>query len=168
MVLVTGNRAFITQEVVGRSEPPTCHRSPFGRQRRGLSDASGHLAVEQRALCVRGKRVLSSAFSADLLSAGFFTAAAAGILYSALPLLTGKSRQDNQGKSDTYGETDADPDGIKWGVMSVVSFIPLVNWTVRTNKAPACKISMLSAQIPCATSLTSCAKSACRPGCSQR
>lgn len=68
----------------------------------------------------------------ELLSVGFFTAAAAGLVYSATPLLTGASKQDNQGKSDAYGETDADPEGIKWGVMSVVSFIPLVNWTVGT------------------------------------
>ncbi len=71
-----------------------------------------------------------SATTEYLLSVSFFTAAAAGLVYSATPLLTGKSREDNQGKSDSYGETDADPEGIKWGVMSVVSFIPLVNWTV--------------------------------------
>lgn len=65
----------------------------------------------------------------ELLSVGFYTAAAAGLLYSATPLLTGKSKEENQGKSDNYGDTDADPEGIKWGVMSVVSFIPLFNWT---------------------------------------
>lgn len=74
--------------------------------------------------------MVSSALAADLLSVGFFSTATAGLLYSATPLLTGKAKQANQGKSDGYGETDAEPEGIKWGVMSVVSFIPLFNWTV--------------------------------------
>lgn len=74
--------------------------------------------------------VVSSGLAGDLLSVGFFSTATAGLLYSATPLLTGKAKQANQGKSDAYGETDAEPEGIKWGVMSVVSFIPLFNWTV--------------------------------------
>jgi len=79
----------------------------------------------------------------EFLSVGFYTAAAAGLLYSATPLLTGKSKEENQGKSDNYGETDADPEGIKWGVMSVVSFIPLFNWTVHSlvHTSRVCAVS---------------------------
>ena len=88
---------------------------------------------KQHSRHIRRPSVVSSALSADLLSVGFFSAATAGLLYSATPLLTGKAKQANQGKSDGLGDTDIEPAGIKWGVMSVVSFIPLVNWTVSCN-----------------------------------
>ena len=82
----------------------------------------------------------------ELLSVGFYTAAAAGLLYSVTPLLTGKSKEENQGKSDNYGDTDADPEGIKWGVMSVVSFIPLFNWTVHSlvHTSQVCAVPVIA------------------------
>ncbi len=86
----------------------------------------------QRPFSLKQQRRSRISAANELLSVGFYTAAAAGLLYSATPLLTGKSKDENQGKSDNYGETDADPEGIKWGVMSVVSFIPLLNWTVHS------------------------------------
>ena len=73
--------------------------------------------------------VKASALS-DLISATFFTTAAAGLVYSSIPLLNGTAKTNNQGKIDTSGQSDIEPEGIKWGAMSVVSFIPLVNWTV--------------------------------------
>lgn len=69
----------------------------------------------------------------DLLALGFVTTASAGLLYSAVPLLTGQAKQNNKSRSDTYKDKDADPDDVKWGVMAVVSCIPLVNWTVRSQ-----------------------------------
>ena len=95
-----------------------------------LSPCEGFRHIAQRPRPHVQRQNVRTSAAADLLSIGFLTAATAGLVYSATPLLTGKSKQDNQGKSDTYGETDAEPEGIKWGVMSVVSFIPLVNWTV--------------------------------------
>ena len=108
-------RLFVRQDC--QSSPASlCQHKPFRSEQ--------HLQKHRR------KSVISSALAADLLSVSFFTAASAGVVYSAIPLLTGKSKRDNHGKSDKYGETDVEPEGIKWGVMSVVSFIPLVNWTV--------------------------------------
>ena len=109
-----------------------CNSLEFGRQRENSAACSSrtHSRLKQGGQNTRRASVISSALTADLLSVGFFSAATAGLLYSATPLLTGKAKQANQGKSDGYGETDAEPEGIKWGVMSVVSFIPLVNWTV--------------------------------------
>ena len=111
-----------------RSSPHSCL---VYREKSAGCPSRKHPRFEQ---CGRRNRrqtnVVSSALAADLLSVGFFSTATAGLLYSATPLLTGKAKQANQGKSDAYGETDAEPEGIKWGVMSVVSFIPLFNWTV--------------------------------------
>lgn len=114
---------------------PTDIRLQLGRQRKGLPAFSFLIQSRTRRFA---RSVVSSAISADLLSVGFFSAASAGLLYSATPLLTGKAKQANQGKKDGYGETDSDPEDIKWGVMSVVSFIPLVNWTVSCKECMSC------------------------------
>ena len=81
----------------------------------------------RRKLCIAASAVQ------DLLAAGFLTTASAGLLYSAVPLLTGQAKEKNKSRSDTYKDKDTDPDDVKWGVMSVVSFIPLVNWTVHSR-----------------------------------
>ena len=119
----------------GSACSPSGNNLVFGRQRQKSVACSSHTRskLKQGGRNTRRASVVSSALTADLLSVGFFSAAAAGLLYSATPLLTGKAKQANQGKSDGYGETDAEPEGIKWGAMSVVSFIPLVNWTVSCN-----------------------------------
>lgn len=116
---------------------PTGQRLHSARQR-GDSAAFASLVQSKLKQCGRTRRrtsVVPFALNADLLSVAFYSAATAGVLYSATPLLTGKAKQANQGKSDGYGETDAEPEGIKWGVMSVVSFIPFVNWTVSCLEA---------------------------------
>ena len=116
----------------GSACSPLCNSLVFGRHRQNSAACSSrtHSRLGQCGRNTRRASVISSALTADLLSVGFFSAATAGLLYSVTPLLTGKAKQANQGKLDSYGETDAEPEGIKWGVMSVVSFIPLVNWTV--------------------------------------
>ena len=119
----------------GCARSPSCNSLVVGRQRENSAACSSHTnsTLKQVGRNTRQASVICSASTADLLSVGFFSAATAGLLYSATPLLTGKAKQANQGRSNGYGETDAEPEGIKWGVMSVVSFIPLVNWTVSCN-----------------------------------
>ncbi|KAA6426412.1 MAG: hypothetical protein FRX49_03523, partial [Trebouxia sp. A1-2] len=107
------------QQLCGRAPRRTDHFARCSRTR----------LERQRPFSLKQQRRSRISAANELLSVGFYTAAAAGLLYSATPLLTGKSKDENQGRSDNYGETDADPEGIKWGVMSVVSFIPLFNWT---------------------------------------
>ena len=52
------------------------------------------------------------------------------IAWSALPLLTGQAAQNNK-KAATPATADQDEgDGVKFGVMTVVGAIPLVNWSV--------------------------------------
>lgn len=148
----------------------SCHRLVF-RQ-----DCKSSSASHCRYKTFRNKRhlqnhrrnsVTSSAFAADLLSVSFFTAASAGLVYSAIPLLTGKSKQDNSGKSDNYGETDVEPEGIKWGVMSVVSFIPLVNWTVGLWKQKGIARQRLGFQHSMRFVEKAALAWVCRPGCLQ-
>lgn len=75
-------------------------------------------------------RLIQASAIQDILAGSFVAASAAGLLYSTAPLLNGQAKEKNQNQSNKYRDTDADPGDIKWGVMSVVSFIPLVNWTV--------------------------------------
>ena len=140
VLLEVGQTSASFQALFGRSAFSHPYNSlVFGRHRENSAACSyrSHSRVGQCGRNTRRASVISSALTSDLLSVGFFSAATAGLLYSATPLFTGKAKQANQGKSDGYGETDAEPEGIKWGVMSVVSFIPLVNWTVSCNARPA-------------------------------
>lgn len=134
-----------------------CGRAPWRDDRFARCNRTRH--ERQRPFSLKQQRRSRISAANELLSVGFYTAAAAGLLYSATPLLTGKSKDENQGKSDNYGETDADPEGIKWGVMSVVSFIPLFNWTVH---------SLVHASQVCAvpgTTLRQQPAHTCRLGC---
>lgn len=54
-----------------------------------------------------------------------------GIAYSAVPILNGDAKRRNQGRlDDPEGVEEADVDGVKWGTMTVISFIPVFNWLV--------------------------------------
>lgn len=63
----------------------------------------------------------------------------AAIAVSGLPLLSGEAKRRN---ARTYAQEMEEPDAeedIMWGVMSVVSAIPFVNWTVRhTHRQSNC------------------------------
>lgn len=55
-----------------------------------------------------------------------------GIAYSAIPILNGDAKRRNEGRlDDLQGVEAADVDDVKWGTMSVLSFIPWLNWLVR-------------------------------------
>ena len=119
----TAARTFCNTDCLHRSNPGSWLQAHTARRQ--------HLTANRR-LCTRQMSVAASALQ-DILAIGFLTSASAGLLYSAVPLLTGQSKEKNQSRLDTYKDKDADPDDVKWGVMSVVSFIPLVNWTVGIN-----------------------------------
>ena len=56
-------------------------------------------------------------------------AIAAEISISALPLLTGTA--ETGVKQLSIDEDEEEEEGVKWGVMTIVSCIPLLNWLVR-------------------------------------
>jgi hypothetical protein len=70
---------------------------------------------------VRASLVTSVAETAIL------AAAVGGIALSALPLLTGKAAEQN---ADRTVNAETSEDDFVFGVMSAVSFLPYVNWTV--------------------------------------
>ena len=88
-----------------------------------------------------------AALGSSLLDTVFLGAAVAGLGLSALPLLTGEAREQNQ--SPTLDE-DSDEADFEWGLSSVVSFLPYVNWTVRCNTLlrrigpPCCNVLVTS------------------------
>jgi hypothetical protein len=67
------------------------------------------------------------------------TAAAVGIALSiglsALPILTGDAKERNA-RSYYQPDSDGAADTVKWSVMGVLSFFPLVNPTVHTSSTP--------------------------------
>jgi hypothetical protein len=56
---------------------------------------------------------------------------AGAIGLSSLPLFSGDAKRKNKGRLDKEFNDEEVEDNLMWGVMGVVSFLPLVNWTVR-------------------------------------
>jgi len=72
----------------------------------------------------------------------------AGLGYSALPLVTGRARTRNAGREDNaVGLDEVEGEEVKWGVMTVISFIPLFNWLARAGKGRLAGQSCLNAML---------------------
>lgn len=72
-----------------------------------------------------------------------------GIAFSAIPILNGDAKRRNEGRlDDLHGVEAADVDDVKWGTMSVISFIPWLNWLVRLLTP------LLLLDLPCCSQLT--------------
>lgn len=52
------------------------------------------------------------------------------LVWSALPLVTGQAAKLNRKPSTAAATDEEEGDGVKFGVMTVVGAIPLVNWSV--------------------------------------
>lgn len=106
----------------------------------------------------RGQRIRSRvAFSSatalpisDIVETGSFVntlfvssvgvAIAINIGISALPLLSGAAENKSAART---GNTDEDEsEEVKWGVMSVISFLPLLNWLVRVSSPAGCLVRL--------------------------
>ncbi len=112
-------------------------RHAIAVQRVHLLSKQRRISVPQRPLQKRESTICLAfstpvyelAESGNLLSTLFVgsvsLAIAVNIAISSLPLLTGASKPPSAKKEDVE-----DQDDVKWGVMSVISFIPLLNWLV--------------------------------------
>ncbi|KAK9868802.1 hypothetical protein WJX84_000937 [Apatococcus fuscideae] len=90
-------------------------RNQLARRRRGVG--GGHSVT-----CLWGP-------IQPILDIGTGVGICGAIAWSALPLLTGQAAQNNK-KAATPATADQDEgDGVKFGVMTVVGAIPLVNWS---------------------------------------
>lgn len=67
---------------------------------------------------------------AGALRTGVSIAAAVGIAFSALPILTGDSKERNE-RRFLLPDADEGADNLKWGVMSGLSLFPFLNPLVR-------------------------------------
>jgi hypothetical protein len=81
--------------------------------------------VQRRSSSTRGAAhasLVTSVAETAILAAAF-----GGLASSALPLLTGKVAEQNADRTVT---ADTSEDDFVFGVMSAISFLPYVNWTV--------------------------------------
>jgi len=100
----------------------------------GMSSTSGRsltaLAQPAAQQCQprRGRRTSTQAsLFSSVAETATLVAAVGGLTLSALPLLTGEARERNADRP--FNEERAEEDFV-YGVMSAVSFLPYVNWTV--------------------------------------
>ena len=70
------------------------------------------------------------------MSAGTGIGISGMLAWSALPLLTGQSAERNRKPSTAAATDEEEGDGVKFGVMTVVGAIPLVNWSVSLSLLP--------------------------------
>ena len=107
-----------------------------------------HVQAIRRSKCAARRLKITSLFDNPsstldtILVSTVSLAIATEIGISALPLITGTAEAKVKKPSD---EEDEEEEGIKWGVMTIVSCIPLLNWLVRTPAAcclPSSELSM--------------------------
>ena len=98
----------------------------------------------RRSRSVRCRGLLNN----SLVELSVGVAIVAGLGYSALPLVTGRARVRNVDREDKAEDLDeVEGEEVKWGVMTVISFIPLFNWLARAGKGRLAGQSCLNAML---------------------
>ncbi len=101
-------------------------------QGEGAGRSFGYVVPPLRRCCIiRRSGSTRSLVHASLLTSvaetAILAAAVGGLAVSALPLLNGKAAEQN---ADRTVNAETSEDDFVFGVMSAVSFLPYVNWTV--------------------------------------
>lgn len=78
----------------------------------------------------------SGSLISTLFVSSIGVAIAINIGISALPLLSGAAESKLAARKNNIDEDETDE--VKWGVMSVISFLPLLNWLVRLSVHASC------------------------------
>lgn len=81
--------------------------------------------IQRRSSSTRGP--VRASLVTSVVETATLAAAVGGLALSALPLLTGKAAEEN---ADRTVNAETSEDDFVFGVMSAVSFLPYVNWTV--------------------------------------
>jgi hypothetical protein len=119
-------KAIYTQQLLRSTVAPAKKRNQQ-RIRGSESKLVRFGAVRSRATPLGDMGGLGGALDSIFVT-GISAAIIGGIAYSAIPLLNGEAERRNASRLDDVDE--ADSDDVKWGTMSVISFIPLLNWLV--------------------------------------
>lgn len=110
-----------------------CQRN-LGLRHRDLASRSSRLSAAEEVFELAGVVEIGR----DILGLGTGVGILAALAWSGLPVISASDKSKSRRSVD-----DEDAVGVKWGVMTVLSFLPLFNWLV-CNSHYACSLLYLT------------------------